>query len=454
MHENNSEPDYRQKASSRQRAASPSGPFSGFRSDNTHGSTLHFCIRFQIPSLRIANHFRFEIVAEMVPLLACALFVATLAANDQQFFDPKEYAFRSIRAYEENQADDADYLEPPQPGGLNVYDAKRTRTRRQVNASEEQLAKENSTVAPQEEALLLLEKPVGKPLELETLGPENETSASTPRIITGGEASAGTLEINDFIRFKRGLELDAKQNGSSNKQEVAERDSRSGKMLLAPEDAVYSGNREPRGATRDYWLKQEYPVRVNPEEPSSSASENVRAPRVHFVTQRRSESAPAPVYRQYNYERNFQEPRGGREYYSRQARHYDPYPAYEPYYRFEEARRFEPKFEPVDRDEGYRQRRIIYYATLPEIVRSPPNVDLRDRYDYRGRYDDRYVTSRPVSVARKAPKPRFEDDRKAAYPVKVSADVHVREVKKNPERRIYSEAERYPFNPEGYERRQ
>lgn len=30
-------------------------------------------------------------------------------------------------------------------------------------------------------------------------------------------------------------------------------------------------------------------------------------------------------------------------------------------------------------------RRIIYYATLPEVVRSPPNVDLR----YRSRYTDR-----------------------------------------------------------------
>lgn len=35
-----------------------------------------------------------------------------------------------------------------------------------------------------------------------------------------------------------------------------------------------------------------------------------------------------------------------------------------------------------------RNRRIIYYATLPEIVRTPPSVDRR--YKTYNRYDDRY----------------------------------------------------------------
>lgn len=36
-----------------------------------------------------------------------------------------------------------------------------------------------------------------------------------------------------------------------------------------------------------------------------------------------------------------------------------------------------------------RNRRIIYYATLPEIVRTPPSVDLRYK-SYNNRYDDLY----------------------------------------------------------------
>ncbi|XP_055548400.1 uncharacterized protein LOC129731985 [Wyeomyia smithii] len=46
-----------------------------------------------------------------------------------------------------------------------------------------------------------------------------------------------------------------------------------------------------------------------------------------------------------------------------------------------------------------RKRRIIYYATLPEIVRTPPNVDLRYRnYNkFNNRFDPFYPTKAPLS---------------------------------------------------------
>lgn len=48
-----------------------------------------------------------------------------------------------------------------------------------------------------------------------------------------------------------------------------------------------------------------------------------------------------------------------------------------------------------------RNRRIIYYATLPEIVRTPPNVDLRYRYynKYPNRYDQFFPTKAPYKAS-------------------------------------------------------
>ncbi|XP_065083444.1 uncharacterized protein LOC135705599 [Ochlerotatus camptorhynchus] len=48
-----------------------------------------------------------------------------------------------------------------------------------------------------------------------------------------------------------------------------------------------------------------------------------------------------------------------------------------------------------------RNRRIIYYATLPEVVRTPPNVDLRYRnYNkYPNRYDPFYPTKAPYKAS-------------------------------------------------------
>lgn len=94
------------------------------------------------------------------------------------------------------------------------------------------------------------------------------------------------------------------------------------------------------------------------------------------------------------------------------------------------------------------QKRIIYYATLPEVPRTPP----RDRYRYDPyRYDDRYLNDQ-YSYRANYPKSRYEEDSKTPYPVKALADVNVRDIKKNPERRIFSEVDRtrYAYNTPPY----
>lgn len=91
-----------------------------------------------------------------------------------------------------------------------------------------------------------------------------------------------------------------------------------------------------------------------------------------------------------------------------------------------------------------RQRRIIYYTTLPEVVRTPPNVNLRYRYNYRNNLDpSSYYDGRP----------RLEDrDRfKSQSPLKVSTDLNVRGSPKNPESRIYGESDRrYAYKAPSY----
>ncbi|XP_035447216.2 uncharacterized protein LOC118274008 [Spodoptera frugiperda] len=94
----------------------------------------------------------------------------------------------------------------------------------------------------------------------------------------------------------------------------------------------------------------------------------------------------------------------------------------DPYYDMIDRRRYYPYYGPrVDRyDEPYdnlvprKPKRIIYYAHLPEVVRTPPSVDLRYRYSvdpYRrfdddvyarnGRYDYRFRNRYPYAPLRK-----------------------------------------------------
>lgn len=69
----------------------------------------------------------------------------------------------------------------------------------------------------------------------------------------------------------------------------------------------------------------------------------------------------------------------------------------DPYYDMIDRRRYNPYGSRIDRyDENYdnfvprKPKRIIYYAHLPEVVRTPPSVDLRYRYtmDPYRRFDD------------------------------------------------------------------
>lgn len=118
-----------------------------------------------------------------------------------------------------------------------------------------------------------------------------------------------------------------------------------------------------------------------------------------------------------------------RPYYD--DRYYDADDLYrrDPYYDLYDSKRYYPGYGPrVDRyDEAYdnyvprKPKRIIYYAHLPEVVRTPPSVDLRYRYsvdpyrrfddDYSmraGRYDYRFRNRYPYSPVRK-------DDRRFGY---------------------------------------
>lgn len=119
-------------------------------------------------------------------------------------------------------------------------------------------------------------------------------------------------------------------------------------------------------------------------------------------------------------------------YYPEESRRYfddryypadDLYRSREPYYDSYDRRRAPyalPGYGPrVDRfDEAYdiprKPKRIIYYAHLPEVVRTPPSVDLRYRYSgdpYRrfdddyggrsGRYDYRFRNRYPYAPLRK-----------------------------------------------------
>lgn len=123
-------------------------------------------------------------------------------------------------------------------------------------------------------------------------------------------------------------------------------------------------------------------------------------------------------------------------------------------YRYDRMRDYYPEppsalYDDIRRPEKKPQRRIIYYTTLPEISRTQRDDDHRDRYDPRDRYYDRYGPPSPDPYRYRYKgytKPRYEEnlvrDDKSGYPVKVTTDISVREVKKNPERRIYSDVNR------------
>lgn len=92
-------------------------------------------------------------------------------------------------------------------------------------------------------------------------------------------------------------------------------------------------------------------------------------------------------------------------------------------------------------------RRIIYYATLPEVVRSPPNVDLRYRSHYTDRYDplyqsnyynDRYRSNRlpryypqsPSTSSSTSTLTEIKDPIKSA-PVRISSNLKIKDSSRN-----------------------
>ncbi|CAG9790847.1 unnamed protein product [Diatraea saccharalis] len=193
-------------------------------------------------------------------------------------------------------------------------------------------------------------------------------------------------------------------------------------------------------ASNENWIKLPFPDQDNgqrddiltPPQPSGDLI-NSRMPRVNFVTQnkqleasesRNDKESIQRATRTDNIRTEFVRPdreddrlKPYKPVYPRQAvyypeesrRHYYDdgyYPAddlyrRDPYYDLYDRRRY-PAYGPrVDRyDDGYdnyvprKPKRIIYYAHLPDVVRTPPSVDLRYRYNadpYRGYNDDYYA---------------------------------------------------------------
>lgn len=218
-------------------------------------------------------------------------------------------------------------------------------------------------------------------------------------------------------------------------------------------------------ASNENWIKLPFPGRddhtddiLTPPQPSGDLI-NSRMPRVNFVTQNKvleasesrndKESIQRPT-RTDDLRTEFVRPEEERmQYkpvYTRQAVYYpedNRRPYYDdryygaddlyrrdPYYDLYDSKRYFPGYGPrVDRyDEAYdnyvprKPKRIIYYAHLPEVVRTPPSVDLRYRYSvdpYRrvdddylartGRYDYRFRNRYPYYA------PVRKDERRFGY---------------------------------------
>ncbi|XP_023938776.2 uncharacterized protein LOC112046378 [Bicyclus anynana] len=213
-------------------------------------------------------------------------------------------------------------------------------------------------------------------------------------------------------------------------------------------------------ASNENWIKLPFPNRddvhdiLTPPQPSGELI-NSRMPRVNFVTQNKAieasesrndkESIQRPT-RTDDLRTEFVRPEEDVQYkpvYPRQAVYYPEdnrrpyyddryYPAddlyrRDTYYDLYDRKRYNsgPR---VDRyDEAYdnyvprKPKRIIYYAHLPEVVRTPQSSDLRYRYSvdpYR-RYDDEYSARTGRYDYRFRPRypyaPLRKDDRKYGY---------------------------------------
>lgn len=216
-------------------------------------------------------------------------------------------------------------------------------------------------------------------------------------------------------------------------------------------------------ASNENWIKLSHPNReydddrdpiLTPPQMSGDLI-NSRMPRINFVTQNKpleasesrneKEAMQRSIRNDDNIRTEFVRPdekQGNQNYkpvYPRQAVYYpeesrrynydDRYVPVDDFYRrdiyndaYDSRRNYYPRPGPrIDRfDEGYdnyasrKPKRIIYYAHLPEVVRTPPSVDLRYRYsvdpnrrlddDYyarNGRYDYRFRNRYPYAPLRK-----------------------------------------------------
>lgn len=363
--------------------------------------------------------------------------------SDEIFDDGLEHFFRQVRSLEE------DYKNVETIDTEEYY---RKIPKRLIDDHRDPSRFKRST---QNDELQQLVDDGEKPLEIIVLdlsnGTENGVDSKETNRQLHSENHEDSLKINDFIRFKRDIRDD-------NATKIEDDD----KSRLKRERDENDGKRDV--GFKEQWMKQPFPITRNVDQ--HQLDDNLRTPRVNFITQRRSESAPPPVY--YNHEPNYRYRDNSDDYYTRFPRHYQPYqdPYNRNYYR-DENPRYQPG-SPYETDDNignyynerpvYKQRRIIYYATLPEVVRSPhPVGDLGDRYNYRDSYeaDGRYaripsqnahrVGVDPYRFRKPFPveKSRYDESGsvKGAYPLKVSTDVNVKEIKKNPERRIFSEGD-------------
>ncbi|CAH0562608.1 unnamed protein product [Brassicogethes aeneus] len=363
--------------------------------------------------------------------------------------DPKGHFFRYMKSLNsEFQPNDDSVSERfrniPRPGGFRLLEEQR-----RLKRGAEDTTTITTTVLPDSILSEVIKKHLGKPLEI------SELETTTTRNVKGLDSEHSTLSnnllINDFIRFKREAKSDTNPTITNSD---ADSDSSRLKREHKSGDAE---NKNFEDRTKEQWTKQLYPVRRsdNYEDNTQVSSETVRAPRVHFVTQRRLESNVPKTYEREARSRDLStdKTRDMDYYQPRYSRHYSP-PitphSYrnDPYYsRYDSQNDYYDRYDNhyADRDRSYnaKPKRIIYYATLPDITRTPPNVDLRDRYNYGDRYENRYYPS--LDRYRSTKRYDSYDRSKDTYPLKVSTDVNVKEIQKNPERRIYSEVDRrYP----------
>ncbi|KPJ03128.1 hypothetical protein RR46_06286 [Papilio xuthus] len=208
-------------------------------------------------------------------------------------------------------------------------------------------------------------------------------------------------------------------------------------------------------ASNENWVKLPFPnedkTRDNILTPPKASGDliNSRIPRVNFVTQnkgldtsesRNDRESVKRSTRTDNIRTEFVRPDEDdlmkqKPVYPRQAIYYPEDPRrmfYEdkyyndglyrrdPYYDLYDRKRYYPGprvdryDEPYDNYVPRKPKRIIYYAHLPEVVRTPPSVDLRYRYSndpYRrfdddyyartGRYDSRFRNRYPYAALRK-----------------------------------------------------